>query len=115
MLGGDPIGTFSLTPHGLADNINTVLQWGLPTILTGGGGYNYTNTARFWTVCTATVAGEILTNEIPEHDCFEHYSPDFDLLVAPNNRPDENTDKYVVELLHAVETQLMNVTCNVDK
>ena len=110
MLSGDPIGTFSLTPQGLADNINTVLQWNLPTLLVGGGGYNFTNTARFWALCTATVAGEILSNDIPEHDYFEHYSPDFNLLVVPSNRPDENTDKYIAELLQVFEAQLLNVT-----
>ncbi len=37
LLSGDPIGSFSLTPHGVGSCVTAILQWGLPTLLLGGG------------------------------------------------------------------------------
>ncbi len=37
LLSGDPVGTFSLTPHGVGRCVASLLQWGLPTLLLGGG------------------------------------------------------------------------------
>ena len=31
------------------------------------GGYDFPNTARFWTLCTALTLGLTLSNDIPEH------------------------------------------------
>lgn len=37
LLSGDPIGSFSLTTHGVGMCVATILQWSLPTLLLGGG------------------------------------------------------------------------------
>ena len=108
MLIGDPIGTFSLTPQGLSDIVQSVLLWRLPTLLLGGGGYHFANTARFWALCTAAAVGETLPCDVPEHDGFKHYGPDFDLRVSPGNRQDENTDKSVEQLLQTISGNLSN-------
>lgn len=110
MLSGDPIGTFSLTPHGLGDIVRYVLHLGMPTLLLGGGGYNFPNTARFWTICTALAIDENLTNEIPEHDKFKYYGPDFDLTVTPGNRPNENSENSIEEILKTVDGYLENIS-----
>ena len=109
MLSSDPIGTFSLTPHGLGDIVHYILQWDMPTLLLGGGGYNFANTARCWTICTALAVDKKLTNEIPEHDMFKHYGPDFELTVTPSNRPNENSDKSIQEILKTVYGYLENI------
>ena len=110
MLVGDPIGTFSLTPQRLSQCVHSVLLWGLPTLLLGGGGYNLPNTARFWTLCTAHTVGhgETLPTDIPEHAGFDNYGPDYSLHVMPGNRQDENTEKSVEELLQTVSGYLSN-------
>ena len=41
------------------------LAEGKPLVLTGGGGYNLKNVARFWTMVAATTAGLTLPDEIP--------------------------------------------------
>ena len=109
MLVGDPIGTFSLTPQGLSRGVHSILLWGLPMLLLGGGGYNFPNTARFWTRCTALSLGETLPADIPEHTGFENYGPDFTLHVSPSNRQDENTEKSVKELTQTISGYLSTV------
>ena len=109
MLSGDPVGTFSLTPHGMSDNVDYVLAWKLPTVLLGGGGYNFPNTAKFWAICTGLATGQKLINEIPEHSHYEHYSPDFELLVTTRNRPDDNTSEYTDELLETISGNFSNI------
>lgn len=109
MLVGDPIGTFSLTPQGLSQCVQSVLLWGLPTLLLGGGGYNFANTARFWTLCTAHAVGETLPIDIPEHTGFEKYGPDYSLHVMSGNRQDENTEKSVDELLQTISGYFSNI------
>lgn len=110
MLVGDPIGTFSLTPQGLSQCVRSVLLWGLPTLLLGGGGYNFANTARFWTLCTALAVGETLPVDIPEHAGFENYGPDYSVHVSPGNRQDENAEKSVEELMQTISGYLSNMT-----
>ena len=112
MLSGDPIGTFSLTPQGLSQCVQSVLLWGLPTLLLGGGGYHFANTARFWTLCTAHAVGVTLPIDIPEHMGFENYGPDYSLHVTPGNRQDENNEKSIKELLQTISGYLSNLTPN---
>ncbi|KAG8470293.1 hypothetical protein KFE25_008714 [Diacronema lutheri] len=49
---GDPRGGWRLEPASLADAVGVVLDWRLPTLLLGGGGYVQTNAARAWALCT---------------------------------------------------------------
>ncbi len=109
MLSGDPVGTFSLTPHGLSQSVAHILDWKLPTLLLGGGGYNFPNTARFWTICTGLAVGQKLNDEIPEHSHFEHYSPDFELSVTPGHKPDENINEYIHTLFETISGHFSNI------
>uniref|UniRef100_A0A8C6TQH0 histone deacetylase n=1 Tax=Neogobius melanostomus TaxID=47308 RepID=A0A8C6TQH0_9GOBI len=54
-MAGDPMCSFNMTPVGVSKCLRHVLQWELPTLLLGGGGYNLANTARCWTYLTAAV------------------------------------------------------------
>ena len=40
-LAGDPLGTFNVTLNGIGECVQEVLQWGLPTLLLGGGRYGF--------------------------------------------------------------------------
>ena len=42
MLSGDPVGSFSLTLRGVGRCVTFVLQWGIPTMLLGGGQWKQT-------------------------------------------------------------------------
>uniref|UniRef100_A0A3Q2UMF6 Histone deacetylase 8 n=1 Tax=Fundulus heteroclitus TaxID=8078 RepID=A0A3Q2UMF6_FUNHE len=67
-MAGDPMCSFNMTPVGVAQCLQHVLQWQLPALLLGGGGYNMANTARCWTFLTASVLGKTLSSEIPDHE-----------------------------------------------
>jgi hypothetical protein len=71
-----------------------VLSFATPVLLLGGGGYQPANTARCWTLLTATAAGIDLRAEsdravdnqahnvnIPDHSFFNHYAPSYQLDV----------------------------------
>ena len=50
-------------------------------LMLGGGGYNNSNAARNWTNLTGLLVDEVLEDEIPEHDYFDQYGPDFKLKI----------------------------------
>ncbi|CAH8454608.1 unnamed protein product [Schistosoma turkestanicum] len=67
--------------------IKKILSWKVPTLILGGGGYNFPDTARLWTRVTALAIEEVkgkkitLPLEIPEHSYFSRYGPDFELDI----------------------------------
>ncbi|XP_021344195.1 histone deacetylase 8-like, partial [Mizuhopecten yessoensis] len=64
---GDPMDSFNLTPLSLGRCVYFLLDWALPTLLLGGGGYHHTNTARCWTFLTSVAVGKKLPSDIPDH------------------------------------------------
>ena len=50
---------FCYTPEGLSYAIHKVLESDKPTLLLGGGGYNFTNVAKTWTKITGLLSTEI--------------------------------------------------------
>ena len=54
-----------------AECVKFVLQQKLPTLILGGGGYTIRNVARCWTLETAVVLGEEISNELPYNDYYE--------------------------------------------
>uniref|UniRef100_A0A8C7T691 Histone deacetylase 8 n=1 Tax=Oncorhynchus mykiss TaxID=8022 RepID=A0A8C7T691_ONCMY len=92
-MAGDPMCSFNMTPVGVAQCLGHVLDWHLPTLLLGGGGYNLANTARCWTYLTGAVLRQTLASEIPDHEFFTEYGPDYSLEISPSCRPDRNETK----------------------
>nr|XP_022288958.1 histone deacetylase 8-like [Crassostrea virginica] len=90
-LSGDPMDSFNLTPKALGHCLQFVLQWKLPTLVLGGGGYHSPNTARCWTHLTAILCGRKIPPEIPDHKFFMRYGPDYELPITPGNRKNMNS------------------------
>ncbi|KAG2464015.1 HDAC8 deacetylase, partial [Polypterus senegalus] len=67
-IAGDPMCCFNMTPVGVGKCLQYILQWNLPTLLLGGGGYHLANTARCWSYLTGIVTGQTLSSEIPDHE-----------------------------------------------
>ncbi|KZW00701.1 Arginase/deacetylase [Exidia glandulosa HHB12029] len=94
-LAGDPCNVWNWSlggSGGMGDIVSRVLDWRIPTLLLGGGGYSSANTARAWTYLTSIALGSPLDLEshIPDHVFFPLFAPSFTLDVAPGNARDEN-------------------------
>ncbi|CAN0224233.1 unnamed protein product [Lampetra fluviatilis] len=101
-LAGDPMCSFNLTPRGIGRCLQSILEWRLPTLVLGGGGYHQPNTARCWAYLTALILGQTLSPEIPEHQYFTEYGPDYMLDITPSCRTDKNDQQYLDNLIARV-------------
>uniref|UniRef100_A0A3B1ISE7 Histone deacetylase 8 n=1 Tax=Astyanax mexicanus TaxID=7994 RepID=A0A3B1ISE7_ASTMX len=102
-MAGDPMCSFNMTPVGVSKCLNHVLEWELPTLLLGGGGYNLANTARCWTYLTGTLLGQTLSSEIPDHEFFTEYGPDYSLEISPSCRPDRNESQQLERVISTIK------------
>ncbi|XP_050425897.1 histone deacetylase 8-like isoform X2 [Adelges cooleyi] len=104
----DPIGGFNLTTRAFAECIRTVMKWQKPILFLGGGGYNVANVARCWTYLTAVIIGQedALSSDIPDHEYFLSYGPDFTLDINPGNRKDYNNSMCLTETLNIIESNM---------
>lgn len=91
VLAGDPLGGANLIIEDCELCISTILEKPGPKLFLGGGGYCFPNTSRYWTRLTALILGKNLDADIPEHDNFEKYGPDFTLNINRKRLDDQNT------------------------
>jgi acetoin utilization protein AcuC len=56
-LAGDPLANLQLTNNTYADIIYRLLDFGVPILMTGGGGYNIDNTVRAWALAWSVLCG----------------------------------------------------------
>ncbi|GAB0195324.1 histone deacetylase 8 [Grus japonensis] len=108
-IAGDPMCSFNMTPEGVGKCLKYVLQWQLATLILGGGGYNLANTARCWTYLTGVILGRTLSSEIPDHEFFTEYGPDYVLEITPSCRPDRNEPQRIQEILNSIKGNLKHV------
>ncbi|XP_075291562.1 histone deacetylase 8 isoform X2 [Opisthocomus hoazin] len=108
-IAGDPMCSFNMTPEGVGKCLKYVLQWQLATLILGGGGYNLANTARCWTYLTGVILGRTLSSEIPDHEFFTEYGPDYVLEITPSCRPDRNEPQRIQEILNSVKGNMKHV------
>uniref|UniRef100_A0A8C3VZF3 histone deacetylase n=1 Tax=Catagonus wagneri TaxID=51154 RepID=A0A8C3VZF3_9CETA len=102
-IAGDPMCSFNMTPVGIGKCLKYILQWQLATLILGGGGYNLANTARCWTYLTGVILGKTLSSEIPDHEFFTAYGPDYVLEITPSCRPDRNEPHRVQQILSYIK------------
>lgn len=106
---GDPMASFNLTPHCLVQCVEKLLEWNIPLLLLGGGGYNCANVARCWTYLTACTLGVNLDSDIPEHEHFSLYGPYYELSVESNNRPNENSPAELDDIVRKISSNLATI------
>ncbi len=56
-ISGDRLGVFNLTVRGHARCVRFMADYGLPTLVVGGGGYTMCNVARCWAYETGVLLG----------------------------------------------------------
>ena len=99
----DPMKSFNLTSKAVVQCVKEILDLEKPVLILGGGGYHLPDTARLWTSITGACLEESLENDIPEHDYFPFYGPDFTLETWPGNRSNKNSLSYLDGVLDFVE------------
>ena len=112
-LAADRLGCFNLSLDGHADCVKFMKKFGVPLLVTGGGGYTNSNVSRCWTNETAVPLDRKLPKDIPEHDFYYEYyaDQDYKLKVEPTNYIENlnnktymhEVKKEVLENLRAIE------------
>lgn len=108
-LSGDPMRSFNLSIDSLRSCVDHVMTWNLPTLILGGGGYNESNVAKCWCSITASILNQPLPSEIPEHNFFPMYIPDFEFDIDRNNRKDTNSQEYLSSLVNKIKSNITNL------
>ncbi|KAF9321852.1 hypothetical protein BG003_010876 [Podila horticola] len=94
-MAGDTLGKWNLGLDGYGHCLKAILSWKKPLIVLGGGGYKNSSAARCYAYLTSVILERDISDDIPEHEYFEDYAPDFQLQVEPGRQPDENTKEYL--------------------
>ena len=102
----DPNKIWNLTEHSFSFAAELFVQQNVPLLVLGGGGYNHIATAKCWTHVLAKLIGHKLENDVPEHDFFSEYGPDFVMKCEKGNMINSNTPEYVNSLLGTVEKMM---------
>eukprot|EP01112_Ceratiomyxa_fruticulosa_P023678 TRINITY_DN916_c0_g1_i3.p1 TRINITY_DN916_c0_g1~~TRINITY_DN916_c0_g1_i3.p1 ORF type:complete len:444 (-),score=67.92 TRINITY_DN916_c0_g1_i3:54-1385(-) len=106
-LGGDPLGTWNLTPQCIANCVELVASFDIPLLLLGGGGYAPEKTARTWVhvmknLVNLNIADDekkvLISDDIPDHGNLMRYGPDFRLSLPVCHYPNKNTQKSLDDL-----------------
>lgn len=105
-LTGDPMNSFNLTPKSLVHGVKLLMQFNVPLLLLGGGGYHHVNTAKCWTQLTAAACHTHLLNDIPDHCNFLQYGPLFELAIDPGLRKDLNSFDQLKRSVHIIQQRL---------
>lgn len=72
-------------------------------ILFSQGGYNFANTARLWCYITSILTNQTLDNDIPEHEYFLEYAPDYELHTSASKAiKNKNTEEYAEKILSKI-------------
>lgn len=111
-LHNDPIdqkNPFNLTLNGYLKCIRTVMDTDLPAVFLGGGGYHFANTSRLWCSIVALLTEQKLEKDIPEHDYFLSYSPDYELAMSSGLIRNKNSNEYLDKVSERIADYLKHV------
>ncbi|MBA0549653.1 hypothetical protein Golob_020672 [Gossypium lobatum] len=97
-LSGDRLGCFNLSIKGHAECVKFMRSFNVPLLLLGGGGYTIRNVARCWCYETGVALGTEVDDQLPQHEYYEYFGPDYTLHVAPSNMENKNTRQLLEEI-----------------
>ncbi len=108
------MGCFNLSVKGHGECVKIVKNYGIPLILLGGGGYTLRNVPRAWTYETSVALGIDLPNEIPKHDFYDYFCPEYKLHMSISNMENKNSKKYLNDKLCKLLDNLKNITSSTE-
>lgn len=106
---GDRLGAFNLSMRGHAQSVSFLKKFNVPFLMVGGGGYTIKNVARAWCYETSVAAGVDLPEDLPYHEYFEYYHPNYLLDVTASNMENLNTREYLEKIRMVVVENLRHV------
>lgn len=108
---GDPLGGSNLIPDDLIECLRFILNYQIPCLLLGGGGYHFPNASRYWCSLTAAICEEQLNDDIPsDNDNFLDFGPDYSLTLKKEKfLKDLNSEEYLEDQCRIIEGQLFKL------
>ncbi len=109
---GDPIdckSPFNLTITGYCECIKLIIDKKIPSIFLGGGGYNFANTSRLWCSIVGILTKKKLAKDIPEHENFLNYGPEYELQTSKGLIKNNNSSEDVQNTLNRIIENLDNL------
>ena len=83
----------SVKGHG--DCVKYVKSYGVPIILVGGGGYTLRNIPRAWVYETAILNEVEISNDLPMHEYYHYFGPEYKLHMPISNMENTNNKEYL--------------------
>ena len=106
----DPLGGWNLDSYAIGLAVEHILSHNIPILLLGGGGYVPSNAARAWAYSTSIACNVKISSDIPEHDTYLDYSPDYCLQTETIRQKDENMiDGYIDQITERVLKHIANI------
>ncbi|TPX61386.1 hypothetical protein SpCBS45565_g07273 [Spizellomyces sp. 'palustris'] len=106
---GDRLGAFNLSMRGHAQSVEFLKTFNVPLILVGGGGYTVRNVARAWCYETSLAVGVEVPEDLPYHEYYEYYCPEYRLDIPSSNMENLNTRDYLEKIKIATIENLRHV------
>ncbi len=110
----DRLGTWNLSLESIADAVDFVCDFNLPTLIMvytlmqGGGGYDSINTAKCWALCTSRILKTPIGQEIPDHCHKSSYGPEYTLSQDLSQAPDLN-DSFVDQIIQGCIEKILQI------
>jgi acetoin utilization deacetylase AcuC-like enzyme len=106
-LAGDPLGGWNLTLSAYRYCLEKLSGFNVPLMVLGGGGYNSINVAKCFAHCTLVLAKGDFETDIPEHEFWPLYKPNYELILDGNVTKDMNLEGHYLENL--LSTVIRNI------
>lgn len=113
-ISGDRLGCFNLSIKGHGECVKIVKTYNIPMVLLGGGGYTLRNVPRCWAYETSIALGIDIPNEIPKHDFYDYFCPEYKLHMSISNMENKNSQKYLRDKTIKILSNLKNISTGTD-
>lgn len=109
VLAGDPLGGANLTTIDMGECLMHVQRQEIPMMVLGGGGYNLSNTARYWAYLSSLLCGIEIDEDVPDNEFFLDYGPTYELHVERKWLKDENDPQVLEKNCQTILRNLENI------
>ncbi|KAL1914788.1 uncharacterized protein VTP21DRAFT_7880 [Calcarisporiella thermophila] len=104
---GDRIAEWNLSIASFANCVQHIVDWGKPTLLLGGGGYNHANVARCYAYTLSLILGRKIDEELPDHPYLHLYAPDYRLSVTEEGNTSDRNDPCTLAHTESIIRQII--------